>query len=113
MVLDPRGSQKSDLKAVLNHGSAFERYEGVEKYDCELVITLKLRHSISKDHLNRYFWYPKESSIGNANIISSEVISPNLEVSVSQKINTLQLQIEGLNYKLSEDQICTWIELYG
>ena len=90
-----------------------------------LAVTLKLKHPISIDGINKYFWYDKQSKAGNNDIISGEVIYP--PINESSTINNIhdneyspkqaeivkEITIDGCNYELSEERIRSWIGLYG
>ena len=103
-----------------HHGTSFERAEE----DNVLFITFKLKRPISKDQLNRFFWYLKESRSGVDGLISGEVVYPKFKDtaymtdrdtkdSVSSPNSGVSLRISGCDYKLSEKQIRSWIEIYG
>jgi hypothetical protein len=114
--------QAIGLELANHHGMTFEREEEDKS---NLSITFKLKHSISRDQLNRYFWYLKESSLGFDDTISGEVVYPEFQEprinqdgtfykrSVVQPEKIRLVKIEGCHYKLSETQIRDWLDLYG
>jgi hypothetical protein len=115
--------------ATLNnhHGTSFYRSENDVLY-----ITYKLKRNLSQqeiaDSVNKYFWFDKESKVGNLDQISGQVVHPPMgadsdddeEESVGQHVyqpaqvdDTKEVKIDGCNYEISEPEIRRWIELYG
>ena len=118
------------LKDLENHhGTSFYRNE-----DDMLFITFKLKQTMSKDEvansINKYFWYSKESKVGNLDKISGQVVHPPMgdsgdesgEESLGNHFHgvptgnldsTKEVRIDGCNYEISENEIQKWMEQYG
>ena len=100
-----------------HHGTTFFRND--EDF---LFITFKLKRTMIQNEvetkINKYFWYDKESKIGNLDRISGTVVHPQLEsinhgdeqspsnltygAKSGHLDDTKELRIDGCNYKLCE-----------
>ena len=92
----------------------------------------KLKQNLTQQEIaesvGKYFWFNKESRVGNLHKISGQVFHPpmgddfeeNEEKSVGQHVyevtqidDTKELKTDGCNYEISEPEIRRGIELYG
>ncbi len=117
--------QSIGIELTNHHDPIFKRKHhkmSSENYS-ELFVTFKLKTSMEKKSLKKYFWYLKTSKAGKDDTISGEVVYPTLEEDITSvniqtnknqnRFDIKQIRIDGSKYKLSENQIRHWIELYG
>ena len=97
------------------HGTTFDRSEAGE-----LSITFRLNKEITlqeiKDELNSHFWFEKFSKEGNLNKIRGCVVYPlmaNEPANYTKKNEVKEISIEGSNYEINEEEILSWVQLYG
>ena len=117
--------QADTIRKAINlnnhHGTTFYRTE-----DDRLFITFKLAENMSleeiKNSVHKFFWFDKESREGNWDIVSGQVVHPEWETNPKTQSGDLEsskevtrpiVKIEGINYRLTEDQILSCFDEYG